>query len=380
MFSKLLKLLGNQFQDRPGADVSIQKRKWRLLQIEPALCCNLRCVMCPWKGHRKRLGGNGLMEELIWQGIVPFLKDVRFVDFTGGGEPLRNPRLPIWLDQAKKNGCNTGLLTNATLLTHSMSERLVASHIDWIGFSIDGADQQSFEQIRGDAKFDIVTEQISYFTSIRDFSKTQTMLNFVIMKSNLHQLEAIIECAEQLGIDQVNFKQCDVIRDTHGAGLGVFESCESKRSTALKKRLTKAEKKARSKQITTNSFRFTPEEQPVCDQDPRDSLFIRYDGVVAPCINLAYGGHSEFLGNRTIMPESHYGSLKDEAIDELWETDRCRLYRTTFEAREHAYESALKSADMGRDLISFKRALETARSAMAKPPQGCARCHYLYGI
>ena len=52
-----------------------------------------------------------------------------------------------------------------------------------------------------------------------------------------------------------------------------------------------------------------PRETPVCAQDPRDSLFIRYDGAVAPCINLAIGGATTFLGEDVFMPTVHYGHI-----------------------------------------------------------------------
>ena len=37
-------------------------RTWRMLQVEPALTCNLACVMFPWRGESGRLDGSGLMD------------------------------------------------------------------------------------------------------------------------------------------------------------------------------------------------------------------------------------------------------------------------------------------------------------------------------
>jgi hypothetical protein len=84
---------------------------------------------------------------------------------------------------------------------------------------------------------------------------------------------------------------------------------ETKEIRRLKKSLDKARRLAKKLNITTTAFAFTPEERPVCEQDPRDSIFIRHDGLVAPCINLAIGGPTTFLGNEVIMPDAHYGRL-----------------------------------------------------------------------
>jgi MoaA/NifB/PqqE/SkfB family radical SAM enzyme len=76
---------------------------------------------------------------------------------------------------------------------------------------------------------------------------------------------------------------------------------------------------------------FTPDEQPVCDQDPRDSLFIRHDGFVAPCINLARGGPTDFVGQQVTLPTVHYGRLPEHSLLDLWKTERCKFYRERFQ-------------------------------------------------
>ncbi len=68
-------------------------RRWRLWQVESSLACNLQCIMCPWKGERQMMRERGHMKEEIWQALVPHLRDVCSVDFTGGGEPLLQKNL-----------------------------------------------------------------------------------------------------------------------------------------------------------------------------------------------------------------------------------------------------------------------------------------------
>jgi hypothetical protein len=69
------------------------KRRRRLVQVESALACNLRCIMCPWKDFRKTAGPRAIMSQEVWESLRPHLHEVQSVDFTGGGEPLLQPQL-----------------------------------------------------------------------------------------------------------------------------------------------------------------------------------------------------------------------------------------------------------------------------------------------
>ena len=206
------------------------------------------------------------------------------------------------------------------------------------------------------------------------------MINFVIMRSNYHQLEKIIELAQKLGVDQVNFKQCDVIRGEHGKGHGLFEVRDSKQVRQLQKALAKATRLGRKLGIRTTSYSFVPDELSVCDQDPRDSLFIRYDGTVSPCINLAFGGPSSFLGEDIVFPHLPYGRLPNDDLLDIWESEEARFYRRSFCQRVKAHDAALGAADLGHDIIKLKEAFKQAIEAMPPAPEGCRKCHYLYDI
>jgi MoaA/NifB/PqqE/SkfB family radical SAM enzyme len=206
------------------------------------------------------------------------------------------------------------------------------------------------------------------------------MINFVLMDMNFHQVEDIVRLAAQLGVDQLNFKQCDVIRGEEGKGFGLFGPKETKGIQQLQKSLEKAKRLAKKLNIQTTAFDFTPQEQPVCEQDPRNSIFIRYDGAVAPCINLAIGGPTTFLGKAVTMPSVHYGRLPNSDLLELWRTDTCKIYRQRFQQRVEKHDEAIVNRLINSSGSGRERTLQIAREAMPEPPQGCNVCHYLYDI
>ena len=224
---------------------------------------------------------------------------------------------------------------------------MLSAGVDWIGVSMDWATAETYGVIRKGSSFDRVCENLANMATLRVGKAPKTMINFVLMEVNFHQVEEIIRLAARLGVDQVNFKQCDVIRGEYGKGYGLFAREETKDVRRLKKRLSKARRLAKKLKVHTTAFSFTPDEQPVCEQDPRDSLFIRYDGLVAPCISLAYGGPTTFLDKEVSMLSLHYGHLPDDDLLELWESDDCKWFRERFENRVHVDDDTIVESLVG---------------------------------
>jgi len=355
-------------------------RLWRLWQVETSFACNLACVMCPWKGIREQSKGGGLMDASVWAALQPHLQNVVEIDFSGGGEPLLHPDLADWIAEAKHAGCKAGFLTNGSLLDEVAASRMIQAGVDWIALSADGARVETFESIRKGADFATFCDNVRRLTGMRMGKIPRVMFNLVMMPSNIAELEEIVRLAANLEVDQMNFKQCDVVRGGEERNFGLFASKADREIRRHEKALTKARKLARKLGIETTAFAFVPDELPVCDQDPRNSVFIRYDGRVSPCINLAIGGPSCFLGENVVMPAVHYGCLPDEDLGALWESDSCQFYRKRFEQRVRAHDGELARANFEPSLVKLQEAFAKARKAMPEAPDGCRTCHYLYDI
>jgi MoaA/NifB/PqqE/SkfB family radical SAM enzyme len=354
-------------------------RPWRLLQVESSLACNLKCIMCPWQKIASELGGEGVMQPAVWQALQPHLSRIQSVDFTGGGEPLLQPHLVQWVRDAHLAGCETGILTNALLLDEIKAKALIEAGIDWICVSMDGATDDMYNKIRRGSDFERVCRNVAALGRLRKGKHPKLMINFVLMTINIDHVEEMVSLAARLGVDQLNFKQCDVIRGKHGRGLGLFASQADKAIRQLENRLKKARRLAQKHGIQTTTFRFTPNELPVCAQDPRNSMFARYNGAVAPCINLAMGGPTTFLGNSVTMPQVQYGRLPQRDLAQIWDAKPCRFYRKLFEARTAAHERVYVNG-MLRGTSNLERLEQNAKAAMPKAPKGCSICHYLYDI
>jgi MoaA/NifB/PqqE/SkfB family radical SAM enzyme len=384
--SALVKLLERvdrkmaSLRDKLNGEKSLKNRPWRLFQVESAIACNLKCVMCPWREIAKKVIDRGIMAPEIWEAIRPYLSRVQSLDFTGGGEPLLQPRLAEWIADATKAGCETGFLSNGLLLKEEKLKKILAAGINWICISMDGATAEMYHKIRVGSNFDQVCENVANIARLRTGNIPKTMINFVLMDINAYQMEEIVQLAARLRVDQLNFKQCDVIRDQEGKGFGLFASQESREIRRLQKSLEKARRLAKKLKVETTAFGFTPQELAVCEQDPRDSLFIRYDGTMAPCINLALGGPTTFLGEDVTMRSVHYGRLPGDDLMDLWETESCQFYRNKFQERVEKHDNIIMNGLLGGGGGNRSKVLKQAREAMPEPPRGCNVCHYLYNI
>lgn len=377
----LLDWLGKPKAQKQTAKPKTVPRKWRFWKVEPAIACNIDCVMCPWKSVRATASNRGRMSEATFAALRPHLKNVQSIDFTGAGEGLLNPHILDWVAEAKAAGCEVGFLTNATLLDEERAQRIVVSGQDWLGVSLDGASPETFEAIRKGASFAKVTANIRHLAKIRTAGSPRIVVQMVMLKQNVHELEAMVELAADIGVDQITFKNCDVLRDTPLGDMPLFTEPD-KQLKVYQKQLDKALRRAEKLGVHTKTYRFAPDEEPVCEHDPRSALFVRFDGTISPCVGLAYGGKTEFMGQPAFMPTIEYGSLTTADLESIWDTAPARIEMAEqFGNRLQVYNRTLQVASYERlDLIKLNRAFEQARKAMPPAPKGCDICHYLYDV
>ncbi len=234
--------------------------------------------------------------------------------------------------------------------------------------------------IRPGADFKHVCANIAGITNSGQERHPWVILNFVMMTVNVHQLMDLVHLAADLGVDRINFKQCDVARAVNGKAFELFGQQRGKNIQALETQLKKARRLAVRLGVETTTFSFFPDELPVCDQDPVHSLFIARDGIVVPCINTAYGGPSRFFQQAVMLPRLTFGKLPEQDLMEIWQLERCVSFRDRLIRREQAYNRVLGRSQFDASFIKLEETFQAARDAMPPAAKGCRVCHYLYGV
>lgn len=349
-------------------------RKFHMLQIEPSLLCNIRCVMCPWIEHRAAFGNH--MNWNTFLKIAEALPMAEEVDLTGGGEPLCFPRIPEMVKIVKAAGCKVGFSTNALLLTEDLSRELIQLGLDWISFSVDAAEATTYESIRRGASFEKVITNIRTLHQTKQALHSPTpkmMMVFVIMTGeieNYQQLPDYIEMAHQLGVEHVIAKNMDVILKDGDDQRRLFTH-DGQAFHPLQQALAQAEQRARHLGLKFRRYAVHPSEQTVCEQNPIRNLFINWEGDVSPCITLSYTESRIFNGERIHVPSQRYGNINQHTLEEIWNHPEYQAFRQVYADRLHHQQQSMLDSILGG---------ETPPEANPVAPEVCKSCYFLYGI
>jgi MoaA/NifB/PqqE/SkfB family radical SAM enzyme len=156
--------------------------------------CNLECVMCDGKfsslirQNRENLSpiispyNDEFVNEVAL--YIPYLKEAKFL----GGEPFLTPLYyKIWDKIIALNpNLNISITTNATVLTKKVKTTIESLNAHII-LSIDSINKSTYEQIRLNANYDKVWENIQYFFNYG--SKTNRPLTLAVCPMTLNYLE-----------------------------------------------------------------------------------------------------------------------------------------------------------------------------------------------
>lgn len=309
--------------------------------------------------------------------IIPYLSQAENVDFTGGGEPLINLRLPEMVAAAHQAGCRVGFSSNAVRLKRETASTLVDARLDWISFSVDAALPGLYEQIRKGANFQMIVDNIAGLHDLkqqRGLKQPQMMMVFVVMtgaQQNFHEFPAFIELAHRLGIEQVIAKNLDVILKDGDDERRVFAH-DGNVAADVREALDEAERRAKALGIGLRRYSLQPQEVTVCEHNPTGSIFINWEGWVSPCITLAYAENRIFNGQPVNVPCQRYGKIGSEDLNVIWSTEEYLRFREQFERRLSVEQQATIDHMLGGPAA--------AEHLMPPAPEGCRTCYYLYGV
>lgn len=143
------------------------------LWVELTSFCNYRCIMCPNKDLKSE--DSGEMDIALYKKIIDEAAAFAFdVNLAHRGESLLHPRLTEAIAHAKAKSLYTRLHTNGSLLTESLSRRIIQSGLDRLSFSFDGYDKETYEKIRRGGDFTKTVGNIIRFLEIKKAMASRT--------------------------------------------------------------------------------------------------------------------------------------------------------------------------------------------------------------
>ena len=161
--------------------------------------CNLKCVSCAcWRKVTR-----GELTEQEWYGVIDELADYGILkaNFTGG-EPLLRSDAPRLMAHAYRQGIrNLHVNTNAVLLDDRRREAVLEAGVRSFNISVDGPRAEVHERVRGVAgSFAKTVGHLERLLEQRDELRLRVRMNFTVMRSNVDDLPAMMELAQDLRV------------------------------------------------------------------------------------------------------------------------------------------------------------------------------------
>jgi radical SAM protein with 4Fe4S-binding SPASM domain len=270
------------------------------ISFEPTTSCNLRCPECP-SGLRAFTRPIGMLQKDFFRETIDQLhKELLYLVFYFQGEPYLNPAFLEMVSYAAQKKIYTATSTNAHYLTDEHAKKTVESGLDRLIISIDGTTQEVYEQYRVGGKLEKVIEGAKNMVKWKKTLRSHTpfiVFQFLVVKHNEHQIEAVKKLGKEIGVDDVWFKTAQVYD---------FE-------TDPNQLIPNIDKYSRYKKTGNGKYAFKGKLANQCWRLWHDPV-ITWDGLVAPCCFDKDAQHQ--LGN-----------LKNQSFKEIWKNADYRKFR-----------------------------------------------------
>ena len=324
------------------------------LYIEPTTKCNLNCKMCfrhMW--FDEPICDLGLED---FRHVIDTMPDtVETIFFGGMGEPLFHKEILEMIRTAAKVSPKVELLTNGTLLSEEMINGILDAGLTRLWVSVDDLDTSISAAGSGHGHSGQVLNNLRTFNRIRQFrhSRISLGITFVAAKSNVHQLALLPFFVTQYRIDEVNVSNISPTDEASQEEMlysGIIRTDESPAKGSILPVIrmpffdisTPEVAAGLTKMMQKRYFSLYLNDQPVirktqyCKFVQEGMTFVRSDGHVSPCMALLHNGYTYLNQTRRKIYRHSFGSIQEQALCEIWNSEEYRSFRRKFDDFEFA--------------------------------------------
>ncbi len=189
------------------------------VSIEPTTACNLGCPECPSGLKMFSRNTGNITQQNFQKWINEMSRFVAYINFYFQGEPFIHPTFLALVKYASQKKIYTSTSTNAHFLHDELAKQTVQSGLNRLIISIDGTTQEVYEQYRIHGKLDKVIEGTRNILKWKKELESATpfvIFQFLVVRPNEHQMEDVLQLANELGVDEVRFKTAQVYNFENG--------------------------------------------------------------------------------------------------------------------------------------------------------------------
>jgi radical SAM protein with 4Fe4S-binding SPASM domain len=274
------------------------------VSIEPTNLCNLHCPECP-SGSKTLTRERGYIEHDTFKKIIDQLSpDLFWLTFYFQGEPFLHPGFHDMVRYAKSRKIYVSTSTNGHFLTETNAISTISSGTDRLIISLDGTEQETYSSYRKGGSYEKVKQGISEIVNLKktmNSSGPYIVIQFLVLKSNQHQIGEIKQLGKDLGVNKVELKTAQFYDFEKGNPLmtDIDRFSRYKKCDSLSGDIPSYKIKNR---LANRCFRMW------------SSAVITWDGWVVPC---CYDKDAEYK----------MGNIKEQPFDEIWNSRKYNDFR-----------------------------------------------------
>lgn len=288
------------------------------LELELNYSCNLRCPMCTWAMETAAEKKEDWFtfddyKKIIDEAVVLGTKSIRLCY-------INEPLIRQDIDQFIKYAVDAGIIdilitTNGTLLTKTMSKKLVDAGLTKINVSLDAITEETYDKIRVGGNLNVTVKNIHDFLELRNQmgkKLPKIRLTFVATKINYHEYNNFISYWK----DKVDSIGIQYLQNPFGEGR--FEDNTRSEAIILKK---------------------SPIPEKFRCSEPFKRLTLRSNGDVLPCCS--------FYAVDLVV-----GNWKKNSLKEIWNNEKMQELRQIHKNGDYTKNIICKNCIQNYSIIS----------------------------
>lgn len=283
------------------------------LYLETTNRCNLLCTTCP--RTYEQLEPEADMPWELFTTLIDQYPTIQRVVLHGIGEPMLVKDIAQRVKYLKDRGIYVLFNTNGTLLNEKNGRALIEAGLDELRVSLDAAESDVYQMVRGKDFFDKIVENVGNFTRMQkelNAPKPRVSLWLTGLRETVDQLPNFVRLAHRVGVFEVYLQRL-VFFEEDSNGLARAESALFEHTTASEEALIhEAEDVAKELGVMFSasgavdpgeSIRKQKDDAPwsLCRR-PWSLMYITANGRVLPCCIAPFSmkGYGSFtLGDAT---------------------------------------------------------------------------------
>ncbi|MCJ7691669.1 MAG: SPASM domain-containing protein [Clostridiaceae bacterium] len=321
------------------------------LYIEPTSLCNLMCQTCVRNTWNELMGE---MDIKTFDQIIEQLKvfnELQTVMFGGFGEPTFHKDILYMISRVKSLGIKAEMVSNGTLLDEVMVKGLFENKLNTLWISFDGSDEHTFKGIRKGANYNNVIENLKILKSLNRKSshKIKVGIAVVAMKQNINGLSDLDKLAKTIGASMILISNVlPYSRDMVDQMLCYWSVAFNELPNSLAISLPLIDFNNSTKEPLFNLFKSNNNnvsimnnligiKTPECKFIKERCTFIRWDGMVSPCMGLLHTNKTyPYTQNKFEREAKEYtlGNLSTKSLKDIWDSQEYMNFRDKVDAFE----------------------------------------------